>query len=65
MEKKFIQLSLSETQAVVGGVKTMAALSQSTVSAVMVRPDIGMNSALAAPSAPSRPAISIPGLPKR
>lgn len=65
MEKKFIELSLNETQAVVGGVKTMAALSQSTVNAVMVRPDIGMNSALAVPSVPSRPAISIPGLPKR
>jgi len=66
MEKKFIELSLNETQAVVGGVKTAtAAISQMSAANVSARPDLGANAAMAAPTAPSRPAISLPSLPKR
>lgn len=62
MEKKFIELSLNETQAVVGGVKTVATMNQASVAnTAMVRPD--MNGAMVAQ--PSRPAISLPKLPKR
>lgn len=54
MQKKFIELGVDEIQTVVGGVKTAAV-------AHVSRP-INAHATMAAPS---RPAISVPSLPKR
>ena len=61
MEKKFIELGVNEIQAVVGGVKMAATMYQPATVAHVSRPV----DAYAAVAAPSRPAISLPNLPKR